>query len=68
MKRWFDEFRNAANAVFEQLARELEEDPNWRVMAPSERQRIARNLLLYWIVAPCSLLVVIGLIAWFSNG
>jgi hypothetical protein len=63
VKRWFDEFFAASQAIREQMLEEI----NWRQRSASEREAITRNLLLYWLLAPCLLLILIWLIAWLSK-
>jgi hypothetical protein len=63
MKRWFDEFFAALHALREQLWEEM----NWRYRSASEREAITRNLLLYWLLAPCLLAILIWLIASLSK-
>src|SRR5258705_6485114 len=63
MKRWLDEFFAALHVLREQLWEEV----NWRQRSASEREAITRNLLLYWLLAPCLLLILIWLIASLSK-
>jgi len=64
IKRWFVALYTSWEQTLAVLREQLLEELNWRQRTVAERKAFARNLLLYWLIAPVVLLIFVWLVNW----